>query len=89
MYCLLNKNFGTEVDIRRGSLCHRYEVNRHDFVVSTNTLDILIVEKVVRKELSTNGYKHSGTEYKKDNTYIHMWRDMVHDELHFCGFVYD
>ena len=73
VYCILNKNFGTEVKISRGNLYRYYEVNRHDFDIETNTLSIAHVEKVIKDKLISCGYARDpnfSVSYSKDNNHI-------------------
>jgi hypothetical protein len=61
IYAFLNKKFGTEVKINRSFLAKRYEVNKHDFSVETNTLNLKIVLKYIKDTLLSSGYKKENT----------------------------
>jgi hypothetical protein len=57
LYVILNKQFGKEVKFTRDSLHRRYEVNRHAFEVSTNTLSLHIVEKWLQTKLIESAFE--------------------------------
>ena len=57
VYAILNKEFGSEVKIHRDSLYSRYEVNRHGFNVTTNTLSLKKVKEYLQKYLSEVHYR--------------------------------
>lgn len=56
LYAMLNKKFGSEVKFHRDSLHSRYQVNRHGFEISTNTLPIAEVKKWLLENLSNSGF---------------------------------
>lgn len=75
VYAILNKNFGTEVKIDRGSWCSRSVVNRHDFDVTTNTIPLTTVEQRLKSLLVSCGYKpdvNCNGAYIKNKNHIHM-----------------
>lgn len=57
LYAILNKQFGKEVKFTRDSLHSRYEVNRHGFEVSTNTLSLKVVEKWLENKLLESSFE--------------------------------
>lgn len=66
LYACLNKKFGVEVKIKRDSLHHIYEVNRHGMEVSTNTTKISDVRDWLLLNLNKSGYNSNSSEI---NTY--------------------
>lgn len=73
LYAVLNKKFGSEVKFKRDVLHSRYEVNRHGFSISTNTLAIEQVSKYLEQYLTTCGYveeNNCGKFFKKNNIYV-------------------
>lgn len=79
LYAILNKQFGKEAKFTRDSLHRRYEVNRHSFEVSTNTLSLKIVEKWLQDKLIGSSFEivkdDQGCYYKNIGNkkfYIHL-----------------
>lgn len=81
LYAILNSKFGSEVKFTRDSLHSRYEVNRHSFEISTNTMNLSIVEswledKLISSEFLLNrdyGFEKSFIKNEnKQQTYISL-----------------
>lgn len=58
LYAILNSKFGSEVTFTRDPLHSQYEVNKHGFEISTNTLDIEVVENWLIDKLIQSGFSH-------------------------------
>jgi hypothetical protein len=56
LYACLNKKFGSEVKLKRDSLHSIYDVNRHVFEVSTNTLNLKTVKTWLSNKLNECEY---------------------------------
>ncbi len=56
IYACLNKKFGSEIKIHRDSLHSMYEVNRHSFEISTNTLSIKEVKNWLFEKFKESQY---------------------------------
>ena len=56
LYAVLNKMYGKEVHFHRDSLHRIYQVNRHGFEVSSNTMSIQEVKNGFVKKLKEAGF---------------------------------
>ncbi len=89
LYALLNKKFGKEVKLKRDSLHSRYEVNRHGFNITTNTLSIKEVKKYLKQYLENCKFieeDYCGIHYKRDKVYISI--SEYDNTIYCCGRVY-
>lgn len=90
LYAILNKKFGKEVKLKRDSLHTRYEVNRHGFYITTNTLSLEEVKKYLKEYLKKCFFveeKNCGKYYKRDNVYISV--DEYEDKIYCIGRIYN
>jgi hypothetical protein len=71
LYAILNKQFGKEVKFNRDSLHRRYDVNRHGFEVSTNTMSIKTVEKWLSEKLIECAFETVDKEPRYYSKQIH------------------
>lgn len=89
LYALLNKKFGKEVKFKRDGLHNRYEVNRHGFTITTNSLSIKEVEKYLQEYLKKSFFieeNYCGLHYKKEKIYISISKN--NESIYCSGRVY-
>lgn len=89
LYAILNKKFGKEVKFKRDSLHSRYEVNRHGFYITVNTLSLKEVKKYLKEYLEKCMFteeNNCGKHYKRDKVYISV--DEYDDKIYCNGRVY-
>lgn len=89
LYAVLNKRFGKEVKLKRDSLHSRYEVNRHGFTITTNTLSIKEVQIFLKEYLQKCLFieeDYCGMHYKREKVYISI--NQYDNSIYCCGRVY-
>lgn len=90
LYAILNKKFGSEVKFRRDSLHAIYEVNRHGFEVSTNTMSVAEVNSWFNQKLSECGFgDFYGMLVKKTPRKTGVEELVVSVDIHPTGYDYD
>lgn len=75
LYAILNKRFGKEVTLKRDSLHSRYEVNRHGFYITTNTLSLKEVNSYLKeyfKKCNFTQENNYGEYFKRDKVNISL-----------------
>lgn len=68
LYAIVAKHLGQNIRIARDPLHRRYEVNRHGMYLSSKSIPVSVMEKVLREILLASGYvivKHYGEYFTK------------------------
>lgn len=71
LYAILNSKFGSEVKFTRDSLHSMYEVNRHGFEISTNTMNLSLVESWLEDKLISSDFSIN-RDYSFEKSFVKL-----------------